>query len=171
MVLEYLRQLMALKTDYYLSWNKILREKSNEKDIIYHYVMEELVGFLYNNVEYIYELNIQRDILGIYKKDDLTRVAEYLYDSYGNHKVINYTEENIGNINLFRYRGYYFDTVIKLCYLNSRYYSAEFGRFISSDTLSILDETKAQINGLNLYMHCADNPVMDKDDTGNLGIL
>ncbi len=84
------------------------------KDIIYHYAMEKLVGFLYNNVEYIYERNIQGDILGIYKKDDLTKVAEYVYDAYGNHQVINYTVNNIGDINPIRYRGYYYDQETKL---------------------------------------------------------
>lgn len=156
----------GIKTDYYLSGNKILREMSNEKDIIYHYAMEKIVGFLYNNVEYIYERNVQGDILCIYKKDDLTRVAEYLYDAYGNHQIINYTKDNIGDINPIRYRGYYFDTETKLYYLNSRYYNPAFGRFISPDTLSILDETKAQINGLNLYMYCGDNPVMNVDPSG-----
>ncbi len=156
----------GVKTNYYLSGNKILREMSNEKDIIYHYAMEKVVGFLYNNVEYIYERNVQGDILGIYQKDDLTKVAEYLYDAYGNHKVINYTVNNIGDINPIRYRGYYFDTETNLYYLNSRYYNPAFGRFISLDTLSILDETKAQINGLNLYMYCSDNPIMNVDPSG-----
>lgn len=40
------------------------------------------------------------------------------------------------------------------------------GRFISPDELSILDETKSQINGLNLYMYCADNPIMNVDPSG-----
>ncbi len=40
------------------------------------------------------------------------------------------------------------------------------GRFISPDELSILDETKSQINGLNLYMYCGNNPVMNIDSSG-----
>ena len=58
-----------------------------------------------------------------------------------------------------------------LYYLNSRYYDPETGRFISPDTLSILDETRGQINGLNLYMYCMDNPVMFVDPSGNFAIL
>ena len=54
-----------------------------------------------------------------------------------------------------------------LYYLNSRYYDPETGRFISPDVLSILDETKGQINGLNLYMYCNDNPIMYCDPTGH----
>ena len=38
---------------------------------------------------------------------------------------------------------------------------------ISLDVLSILDETNGQINGLNLYMYCGDNPIMRVDTNGN----
>ena len=58
-----------------------------------------------------------------------------------------------------------------LYYLNSRYYDPETGRFISPDVLSILDETKGQINGLNLYMYCYDNPIMYCDQLGNLAFF
>ena len=57
---------------------------------------------------------------------------------------------------------------VDLYYLNSRYYDPETGRFISPDVLSILDETKGQINGLNLYIYCNDNPIMYTDDSGCL---
>lgn len=53
-----------------------------------------------------------------------------------------------------------------LYYLNSRYYDPDTGRFISPDIISVLDETKGQINGLNLYMYCSDNPVMLADPSG-----
>ena len=58
------------------------------------------------------------------------------------------------------YRGYYYDNETGLYYLNARYYDPSIGRFISPDVLSILDETKGQINGLNLYMYCNNNPIM-----------
>ena len=45
-------------------------------------------------------------------------------------------------------------------------YNPEIGRFISPDILTILDETKGQINGLNLYMYCNDNPIMYCDPSG-----
>ena len=47
-------------------------------------------------------------------------------------------------------------------------YDAEVGRFINMDDISILDETKHQINGLNLYMYCGNNPVMNYDPDGRL---
>ena len=37
------------------------------------------------------------------------------------------------------------------------------GRIISPDELSILDETRSQINGLNPYVYSGNNPVMNVD--------
>ena len=156
----------GIKTTYYVLNNKILAEKSDNKEIIYRYSSDKLIGFAFNGVEYIYERNIQGDVLRIYQKDNLTLVAEYHYDAYGNHEVINYTDDTIGDINPFRYRGYYFDSETGWYYLNASYYSPTMSRFISPDELSILDETKSQINGLNLYMYCGDNPVMNVDPGG-----
>lgn len=160
----------GVKTTYSIL-NKILAEKSEGKEIVYRYSADKLIGFTFNDVEYIYERNIQGDVLRIYQKDDLTLAAEYQYDAYGNHKVINHTEDNIGDINPFRYRGYYFDVETGWYYLNARYYSPAMCRFISPDELSILDETRSQINGLNLYMYCGDNPIMNVDSNGTFGFI
>ena len=91
-----------------------------------------------------------------------SKVAEYAYDAYGNCRVI--TGSNIGTLNPFRYRGYYFDEDMKLYYLQSRYYDPETGRFINADDVSYLDPET--IHGLNLYAYCLNNPVMDVDPTG-----
>lgn len=128
--------------------------------------MEKVVGFTYNKHRYIYQRNIQGDIIGILDVDSGTIVAKYNYDAWGNHKVIEIGDNNIGEINPIRYRGYYYDKETGLYYLNSRYYSPELRRFICADEFSILDETKSQINGLNLYMYCNDNPVMYADPSG-----
>ena len=74
-------------------------------------------------------------------------------------------------MNPFIYRGYYFDSESNLFYLNSRYYDSEVGRFISPDVVSILDDTKGLINGLNLYMYCSDNPIIYYDPSGQSFIL
>ena len=75
------------------------------------------------------------------------------------------------NTNPFRYRGYYYDNETGLYYLNARYYDPSMGRFISPDVLTILDETKGQINGLNLYMYCNNNPIMYVDPSGCLAFF
>jgi len=153
-----------------LSGNKILAEitQDGQIKIKYEYMMEKLIGFEYNNSKYFYERNIQGDILKIYREEDVSLVAEYVYDAWGNHEVINYTEDKIGNINPFRYRGYYYDTETGLYYCNSRYYNPKWGRWISPDSIEYLDPQS--INGLNLYAYCGNNPVMYTDPSGYLFI-
>ena len=97
-------------------------------------------------------------------------VVKYVYNAWGEHKVLNPdgTENTsasfIGNINPFRYRGYYYDSALKLYYLVTRYYDPVVGRFISQDALDYADPDT--INGLNLYAYCGNNPVMNVDPTG-----
>ncbi len=174
-----LRRTKGNLTYYYDGNGHILGEKgtksingvNQEIEIIYTYNMDKITGFVYNGVGYFYLRNIQGDILSIYKSEDLSLVASYQYDAWGNHTVTNYGEENIGNINPIRYRGYYYDEETGLYYLNSRYYDPRLRRLISPDTLSILDETMSEINGLNLYMYCKDNPVMYVDPSGCFPVL
>ena len=45
-------------------------------------------------------------------------------------------------------------------------YDPETGRFISPDDVGVLDETFTQLNGLNLYAYCYNNPVMMTDLDG-----
>ncbi len=71
---------------------------------------------------------------------------------------------HIGNLNPFRYRGYYYDTETGLYYLQTRYYDPELGRFISQDSLEYADPET--INGLNLFAYCANNPIKYVDPTG-----
>ena len=98
-------------------------------------------------------------------------MVRYRYDGWGNHVVLNpdgsknESSTFIGNINPFRYRGYYYDTTLKLYYLKTRYYDPETGRFITIDDISYL--APDTINGLNLYAYCGNNPVMRIDENGN----
>ena len=166
----------GLETRYITQNNQIICEQNNNGIIIYQYILNKLVGFEYTSTsgtrEYLYIRNIQGDITSIIDvKGNI--ICTYAYDGYGNHIVLdeNGKEDtsltSIGHLNPFRYRGYYFDEESGLYYLNSRYYDPETGRFISPDVLSILDETKGQINGLNLYMYCKNNPIMFYDPNGN----
>ena len=97
-------------------------------------------------------------------------VVKYVYDAWGNHAVLDgngndVTDGNhIGNLNPFRYRGYFYDVETELYYLQTRYYDPEVGRFITIDGIEYLDPES--INGLNLYAYCGDNPVMGYDPNG-----
>ena len=87
-------------------------------------ILERLVGFIYNGVRYFYQRNIQGDITAIYNEDG-NLVNKYAYDAYGRHKVLTSTlEEDLdeSSVGKFRYRGYYYDRILGLYFLTSRYY-------------------------------------------------
>ncbi len=102
---------------------------------------------------------------------DFVIKARYVYDAWGNHKVLNPegTENTsstfIGNVNPIRYRGYYYDKDLKLYYLINRYYDPTIGQFISPDSAQYLDPTT--IGGVDLYAYCLNNPVMYIDPYGH----
>ncbi|MBO7169570.1 MAG: hypothetical protein J6W28_00155 [Clostridia bacterium] len=75
----------------------------------------------------------------------------------------------IAELNPFRYRSYYYDTIIGLYYLKSRFYDPETGRFLNADSIEYLDPDT--IGGLNLYAYCNNNPVMLSDPSGHSFIL
>ena len=68
----------------------------------------------------------------------------------------------LGELNPFRYRGYYFDTESGLYYLNSRYYDPEIGRFLNADGLIYAKEALPT----NLYKYCDNNPINSIDLEG-----
>ena len=96
------------------------------------------------------------------------------YDAWGNCTVCNSdgtpntSSTFIGNINPFRYRGYYWDKELGLYYLHSRYYDPAICRFISLDDVDYL--TPDTLGGLNLYSYCNNNPIMYADPSGCLAI-
>ena len=139
-------------------------ENNMEKSIYYVYDEQGICGFNYYGTEYYLRRNIFGDVIAIYDTNGNLQ-ATYDYDAWGNHTVTNYTSDNVGDINPIRYRGYYWDADFGLYYCKSRYYSPEWRRFISPDSIEYLDyET---INGLNLYAYCGNNPIMNVDPSGH----
>ena len=97
------------------------------------------------------------------------KVASYTYNAWGKVlSVNNHSADNIGDLNPIRYRSYYYDVETGLYYLNSRYYDPETGRFINADTTDVLENARYDINGLNLFAYCDNNPVAGRDDEGNM---
>ena len=91
-------------------------------------------------------------------------MVEYYYDAWGNYAINDTSNMGLGEINPFRYRGYFYDTDMGLYYLKTRYYDPEVGRFINMDGISYADPET--LNGLNLYAYCGNNPVMNVDPEG-----
>ena len=97
----------------------------------------------------------------------LYKVAEYSYDAFGNTSTTNLNSDNIGTINPFRYRSYYYDTETELYYLITRYYSPYLMRFISPDSFTYITDNIGDINVCNLFVYCNNNPVMYVDPDGD----
>ena len=158
---------------YYTDGTKIIAEKVGDKVFEYYYDAQGVIGFKYDGNVYYYKKNLLGDVDRIYDANK-NLVAEYKYDAWGNHRIYNsggidITDEisynsSVAKLNPFRYRGYYYDTETGLYYLNSRYYDPSIGRFINADDISYIQPT--DINGLNLYAYCGNNPVMYTDPDG-----
>jgi len=104
-------------------------------------------------------------------------MVEYTYTAYGKSTVLvnnslsedeKIIENNIIDNNIFRYKGYCYDTEVELYWLTTRYYSPELCSFISPDSVEYLDPKS--INGLNLYCYCLNNPVSYVDPSGHLAL-
>lgn len=63
---------------------------------------------------------------------------------------------------------YIYDNETELYYLQSRYYDPELGRFISADRLL---STGLGLLGYNMFAYCTNNPVLFKDDSGQISVL
>lgn len=106
---------------------------------------------------YYFQRNLLGDVVAIYDTTG-TKVVEYAYDAYGNCTIASTTTNYpLARANPIRYRGYYYDEDTGLYYLNSRYYSPLWRRFISPANISTLNP-KA-VNGLNLYCYAGNNPI------------
>ena len=127
---------------------------------------DSIIAMRYNGTQYFYQKNGQDDIIGIVDGGGKV-VVQYSYDSWG--KLLDITGDTaLGNANPFRYRSYYYDNETGFYYLGGRYYDAEVGRFINADTTELLTATPAGLTDKNLYAYCDNNPVVRKDEGGQL---
>ena len=147
---------------------------STTNTLNYVYMNGELIGFTYKGNAYRYQKNIMGDIIGILDSSS-SLIAKYVYDAWGNVTVydstgsINTSNTFTGNVNPFRFRSYYYDRETGYYYLKTRYYVPEVCRFINLDQIEYLDPK--EINGLNLYAYCLNNPVMGYDPEGTFGFI
>ena len=125
----------GVATKYALSGSTLLSETTNGSTTIYYNTTDGVIGFNKNNADYFYRKNLQGDVVALYNSSGALQ-AKYVYDAWGNHKIYNasntliYDSENpanyasyaneIGNVNPYRYRGYYFDSDTGLYYLQTR---------------------------------------------------
>ncbi len=163
-------------TKYTLVDSKITGQDDGTNSLYFRYDSNDsLIGFEKTTGsttdDYYYVKNPQGDVLSILDGNG-NDVVDYTYDAWG--KLLSTTDtsnQNIGSLNPFRYRSYYFDTETGLYYLQSRYYDANTGRFINADDTSILQDTRGEVLGANLFAYCNNNPINNYDPSGNLFVF
>ena len=153
-------------TEFYLDGSNIIRQSDGTDTLYFFYDRDDnLTGFEYNGDVYFYVKNMQGDVVAI-SDDSGNVVAEYTYDPWGKVLSVTGTNSALGNLNPFRYRGYYYDTDTSLYYLQSRYYDPETGRFLNSDDVNFIGTTESEIS-YNPFAYCENDPVNAIDPTGN----
>ena len=156
-----------ITTNYYVEGRNIIFEDRNGTMLYYLYSGDKLLGFIYNNNTYYYHKTLFGDIIGIYDSN-YSEIVTYEYDSWGMLKNISDNSNiNLGLINPFRYRSYYYDEETGFYYLNTRYYCPIYRRMLNSD--SVLSYLGNMIT-LNLFSYCNNNPINESDDSGCFSI-
>ena len=158
------RRIRKGMTEYkYDSQDRLISSSDGMK---YFYDEVGVAGFIYDGATYYYVRDVQKNVIAILDSSGV-KVVEYSYDAWGNQQVSG-SNTTLGNLNPFRYRSYFYDTETELYYLNTRYYDPIYCRFINMDSFDYADPE--QLNGLNLYAYCANNPVMGYDPDGTFVI-
>lgn len=155
----------GVTTKYYLNGTDIIEQTDGTNTLHFYYDNTgEIIGFTYNDNQYFYIKNVQDDIIAIADNSG-NIVSEYAYDPWG--AVISVTGSNteIGNLNPFRYRSYYYDSEIGMYYLQSRYYDPEICRFINCDDVNYIGLTESEIS-YNPFAYCENNAVNRVDPSG-----
>ena len=154
---------------YELNGSIIIKETWGNNQLVPIYdVTGSILGILYNSTPYYFMRNLQGDVIGVVNNSG-TLVAEYSYDAWGKCSIVgDISGVDIANVNLFRYRGYYYDSEIGLYYCNARYYDPAVGRWISPDSISYLDQSR--VSGVNLYTYCYDDHINKYDPLGHFAL-
>lgn len=161
--------------------NKLLSTKSlsssSSEPLIINYLydeMGEVIGFEGNAVApVLYLKNAQGDVISLLNAGTGTSYVNYNYDAWGN-ATMSTTATDLGGIiaaiflaamNGITYRGYYCDNDTGLYYLQSRYYSSSWGRFLNADSSC---NTDSHVLASNMYAYCKNNPVNAIDPRGSI---
>ena len=156
-------------TEYFYNGDILAGQKTGNDVLIFMYDNNgDVFGFEYNGTPYYYIKNAQNDVYMIVDETGVAQVL-YMYDAWGRIGCYDATNFGLATINPLMYRSYYLDveTGYHFYYLNSRYYMADWGRFISADGIY---DTNTGILSHNMFAYCNNNPVnmIDSEGTGPL---
>ncbi len=147
--------------------NLVIEDGPNGKLFFLYDENGQLYGFVKDEKRYFYIKDITGTILGIADESgDI--LGNYEYSAYGKCTVTDNTNNtnNIAEINPFRFKCYYYDTESGMYYCHTRYLVPEWGRWLNTDNPGFLQFDN--INGMNLFAYCNNNPVMYADPSGEL---
>ncbi len=116
--------------------------------------------------KYFYIKDITGTIYGIVDESGML-VGKYEYSAYGKCTILLDTDK-IATINPFRFKCYYYDRESGMYYCQTRYFVPEWGRWLNADNVGFLQFDN--INGMNLFAYCNNNPVMYADPSGQIGL-
>ena len=155
----------GVATEYRMAGDLLMSETTNGQTLWFTYDSNaNLFSMVTGGKHYFYQRNLQNDIIALVDESGDT-VVNYTYDSWG--KVLSITgsrKDTIGQLNPFRYRGYYYDKETGMYYLKNRYYDPELRRFICADGVMISSEN---IDTYNLYVYCGNNSINYCDPSGH----
>ncbi len=150
-------------TRYYYNGDKLVIEDGPNGRLEFLYDENgRLYGFVKDEKKYFYIKDITGTILGIADESGAI-VGKYEYSAYGKC-TITQNVNNIATINPFRFKCYYYDEESGMYYCHTRYFVPEWGRWLNADNPNFLQFDN--INGLNLFAYCNNNPVMYSDPSG-----
>ena len=125
------------------------------------------IGVILNDsATYLYIKNLQGDVTGIADENG-NIIVNYSYDEWG--RLLSMTGSGAGTIGLtnpLRYSGYYYDAETGYYYLQSRYYSPYWGRFLNADYYV---DTEKDSFGTNMFAYCENNSINYIDPNGFFG--
>lgn len=155
----------GLTTIYGYDGDRLIHQETADSKLDFLY---DEYGFLFgvvkdNSERFFYIRDCLQNIIGIVNENG-TLVAKYIYDAWGKITSIETLSSSIGELNPFRYKGYYYDVESEMYYCKSRYYVPLWGRWLNADNPNYLSFD--QINGSNAFSYCGNNPVMGIDKYG-----
>jgi RHS repeat-associated protein len=161
----------GIKTEYTTIDGNITSETKNGLTTYYRYNKSGApIAVNFNKNEYFYIKNLHGDITEIVDEKG-SSVVQYSYDIWGNLLTIKGSlATTLGKENHLRYCGYFYDEETNLYYLQTRYYSPEWGRFLNADNPEILMDTSETILGANLFQYANNNPANFFDPYGEEAI-
>lgn len=139
----------------------LVAEAENASSITSYYVWDNkkvVAKLSSDNKEYFYLYNGHGDVVQIIDEEGYV-VNSYEYDEWG---IVTDSREKIRNP--FGYSCAVYDEELGCYYLNARYYDPAMGRFLTEDNC---EGDVGNIQSLNPYIYCMNNPLLFSDSGGN----